>query len=673
MTSRHCIGLLLALLAIGSCRDVPDNLVWPRTGDPNCTDADGDGFGSGCALGADCDDGSAELIDECDLCDTDHRTGCPCTVGRDANEQYYTGPDGTLGKGVCRAGVRTCEADRWAVLDPEHGPNAGEICGNDLDDDCDDEVDENVFECADCNPGCHSGGGGGGIWNDDPADRDGIDETEDGGITLHEERQQFSYAWIANDGDATVSKFNTSTGVEEGRFRTGLVGVTANRPSRTAVDRHGDVYIANRAFGEQGSVTKIAGVLDDCVDRNADTVIQTSTGGDDVLSYDADECVLWTVPLSGNDAIPRSLAIDTGDVDAPDGYPWIGTFNDREAGSTRTGRAFKLSPVDGSVLVSVALPIQPYGAITDDSQRVWFTAWGENALVSVSTTDGSVGTAVPKDEPFGCDQTYGIAVDDNGRIWTGGWSCECAYRYDPDDDSWTTIDLRGRGNTRGVTPDGEGNVWIAHSTRPGAITRVPIDLPGPVIATDATELVSLEGDADGTVGVGADFERHLWIVNRDSSTVTRMNLGDRTQVQYDTGLTPYTYSDFTGFQLSRTVTPEGHYDQDFEGCEPGNVEDPNITGWGDLTWEADVPGSTFLQFVVRTADTEVGLDSADDVIVATVPDGVPPVNITEALEAAGVAPGRFLRVTVRFISQDGVSRPILYRLSLTWECPDVIG
>jgi hypothetical protein len=202
---------------------------------------------------------------------------------------------------------------------------------------------------------------------------------------------------------------------------------------------------------------------------------------------------------------------------------------------------------------------------------------------------------------------------------------------------------------------------------------VPIDAAGPVVATDQTELVTLEGDARGTVGVGADFERHLWIVNRDSSTVTRMNLGDRAQEVYASGLNPYTYSDFTGFQLSRLVTPEGHYDQDFEGCEPGNVEDPNITEWGDLTWEADVPGSTFLQFVVRTADTEVGLDSAADVIVATVPDSVPPANVGAALENAGVAPGRYLRVTVRFFSQDGASRPVLYRLSLTWICPDVIG
>src|SRR5512140_3468819 len=144
MRLRPFLFSCVMLLAAASCRDVPDNMLWPQSGDPGCVDRDGDGFGEGCALGDDCDDGAAELIDECDLCDTDHRIGCRCTVGRDANEQFYTGPDGTMGHGVCRAGVRTCAAGRWAVLDPETTPNAGEICGNEVDDDCDDQVDENT-------------------------------------------------------------------------------------------------------------------------------------------------------------------------------------------------------------------------------------------------------------------------------------------------------------------------------------------------------------------------------------------------------------------------------------------------------------------------------------------------------------------------------------------------
>jgi len=668
-----------ALLALGltgaaaSC-DPPDNLVWPVTAPPTCLDVDEDGFGAGCELGADCDDGTPLLVDECDLCDTEHRPGCRCRSGEDPVEQYYSGPEGTIGHGACEAGVRGCVSDRWAVVEPDRPPNAGEICGNEIDDDCDDQVDENAFECPDCDPSCHTGGGGDGLWNDDPADREGIVDTDDGGLTLREDRERFGFAWIANDGEATVSKIDTTSGDEVARYRTGLADVTANRPSRTAVDRQGDVYVANRAFGEQGSVTKIAGLAEGCVDRDLDDAIATSTGGADVLDYDEDECVLWTVPLSGVDAVPRSLAVDAGDDEHPAGTPWIGTFNDREEDSERHGRAFRLDPADGSVLASIALPVQPYGAIADGEGRVWFTAWGPEALAYVTIADGQASGAIVKDEPYGCNQTYGIAIDALGRIWTGGWTCECAYRYDPTDGSWTTIDLRGRGTTRGLGPDAEGNMWIAHYTDPGALTRVPIDAAGPVVAQTDTELVPLGPEARGTVGVGADFSGHLWVVNRDSSNVTRLDLDDRTQDEHPTGLTPYTYSDFTGFQLRAQVVPEGSYSQDFTGCDPGpNPDDPLLTAWGDLTWDAVVPDATSLEISIRTATTEAGLAAAQEVVVATIPDDAPPVDTGAALEAAGITPAQFLRVTVRFFSEDRVARPVLYELGLTWICPDVIG
>ncbi|MBI2896205.1 MAG: hypothetical protein HYY06_21785 [Deltaproteobacteria bacterium] len=668
-------SLLCLLLLGGSCNDVPDNLVWQRAGEPECIDEDGDGFGAGCAIGEDCDDGSDLFHDDCELCETEHLTGCRCDPETDDDEPFYTGPDDTEGVGECRAGRRGCVDGRWAVTLQDRTPNAGEICGNGLDDNCDGEFDENRFECENCDPSCHTGSGGDGIWNDDPLSQEGLEETEDGGLTLHEERSTFSHAWIANDGEATVSKIETATGDEVARYYTGIAEIgEANRPSRTAVDRNGDVYVANRAFGFQGSVTKIAGTREACVDRNLDGDIDTSS--DPVpLAYGEDECVLWTVPLSGVDAIPRAVAVDEGDEEAPAGYPWVGTFNDREGeGSTDSGRAFKLDPESGAALESRALPIQPYGAIVDSSNRLWFTAWGENALVSVDTVTAEVGPAIAKDEPFGCDQTYGIAVDANGRIWTGGWTCECAYRYDPADQTWTTIDLRGRGTTRGVGPDALGNMWITHYTAPGGLSRVPIDVEGAVVGIEATELVPMQGDADGTVGVGADFEGNLWIVNRDSSTTTRLNLDSMEQSAFATGLTPYTYSDFTGFQLITNLTPEGFYRQDFEGCEPfADEEFPNATDWGNFVWEADAPEGTLLQFFARTADTAAGLDAAEDVLLAEVPGDAPPVDVGAAFEDAGVTPAQFLRITVRFFSEDGLSRPVLYSISLTWECMEDIG
>ena len=64
-------------------------------------------------------------------------------------------------------------------------------------------------------------------------------------------------------------------------------------PSRVVVDGSGDAYVANRGFSMQGTVTKIAANIDDCVDRNGNGMIDTSTGST-ALPFDEDECVLWT-------------------------------------------------------------------------------------------------------------------------------------------------------------------------------------------------------------------------------------------------------------------------------------------------------------------------------------------------------------------------------------------
>src|SRR5204862_1233934 len=59
-------------------------------------------------------------------------------------------------------------------------------------------------------------------------------------------------------------------------------------PSRTAVDWNGDVWVANRAFGGQSSVTKIANDMSECSDRNGAPGIQTSSdvNGDGIIDTD---------------------------------------------------------------------------------------------------------------------------------------------------------------------------------------------------------------------------------------------------------------------------------------------------------------------------------------------------------------------------------------------------
>ena len=89
-----------------------------------------------------------------------------------------------------------------------------------------------------------------------------------------------SYIWIANSGQGTVSKIETKTGIEVGRYQ-----VQGGNPSRTSVNLLGDVAVSSR---DPGGVTKIAARLDSCIDKNNDGAITTSNGPNNVLPLGQD-------------------------------------------------------------------------------------------------------------------------------------------------------------------------------------------------------------------------------------------------------------------------------------------------------------------------------------------------------------------------------------------------
>ena len=89
---------------------------------------------------------------------------------------------------------------------------------------------------------------------------------------------------------------NTETGIEEGRYKTCPEAMCD--PSRTSVNLYGDMVVTNRYYNTaQSSVTKFAGHRKDCIDRNENGTIETSTGGTNVLPWGQDECMLWHVKL----------------------------------------------------------------------------------------------------------------------------------------------------------------------------------------------------------------------------------------------------------------------------------------------------------------------------------------------------------------------------------------
>ena len=531
--------------------------------------------------------------------------------------------------------------------------------------------------------------GEGGSSSFDPSDPDQeFDRTrtdDRGWLTLGDLVTADSAVWVANSDEGTVSKLDARTGREVARYpaatdhpangsRAWNEGCDedsgrGNCPSRTALDFNRDAWVANRTFGGQGTVTKIANAIGDCIDRNGDGVVHTSTdvSGDGRIDIGdpaefvgpSDECILFTVDVGEPGDIPRALAI------APDflresvyGNAWIGLNSAR--------LAVELRGTDGAVLREVPLDIDPYGALADKNLGVvWFTNAGWQArsdnppaVQNVDFMTGEPSERYAIDVPIpGCGQdygTYGITVDEAGRVFVAGYPCEGAFRLDPRAGEWMAIPTPGHGRPRGLVADGDGWVWMAHSSCGGGsdcatLTKFRVDPPWDVQRYDLATVGSSH-----SIGVDLDLEGRVWVVNRASSSATRFDPVTTAMEQFPVGNGPYTYSDFTGHGLFLQF-PRGYWRAVTEGCDGAQ--------WTEITFAGSVPPGSSVEVSVRTADTRVGLASAPWVGTWTSSPallGNPP---------GPAPPGRFAEIQVGLISEEPGALPALSAIAVAYTCP----
>ncbi len=549
--------------------------------------------------------------------------GCPCSPGQSA--ACYPGPAGTEGVGLCHRGTMLCLGSTFGDCLGAVTPSE-ELC-NGLDDDCDGHTDEDVPGCDECQGGdCFVYGVGPGreyTFSGGEALGERVEVTEDGELTLSARELVLNDVWIANTDEGTVSRLDGFSGAEIARYASALpvAGLRpwdepcdkrhghGNCPSRTAVTLDGDVFVANRAFGGQGSLTKILGA--GCPDLDGDGVVETSSDVDHDGHIDlddpaeflgaADECIAFTVPVGGQDAVLRALAVDpfyppgTGSV-------WVGAYNEQAV--------YRVDAATGEILVRRSLPLHPYGAAMAQDGTLWITSLAgvDDAIVAVDTITLRVGEAIPVHNSHSCTDNrskggYGIALDGNGRVWIGGWVCEAALRYDPAHDEWLSVQLPGKGYTRGITVDSLGRVWVAHSHQ----AHSPFPMVGRVTrfdGEDGGDMVTYElTDQAETIGVGVDVDGRIWAVSKHTDTATRIDPETGEQEHHQVGRGPYTYSDFTGYALRTFVAPAGLWTTTIEGCGASTI-------WRRLVWDAEVPEGARLQIYVRAATHRENLATA---------------------------------------------------------------
>jgi hypothetical protein len=366
--------------------------------------------------------------------------------------------------------------------------------------------------------------------------------------------EQFSYLWIANTDQGSVSKINTNTMVEVARYYTDPVQSGAASPSRTSVSLDGRfVVVSNR---DTGSITKIAANELDCVDKNNDGVIQTSKDKGQLLPYAQEECILWTTKLTMNNHQwgPRAttFGLPEWNVDKcayENEKVWVGYM----VGPAQAQMA-RLNSYTGEVEVKVDIPnfplygsYSPYGAAVDPDGNIWTSAVTHRAAIRIDVKT----LEVKRWDSPDADAHYGITIDASGRVWFANYGGHGGHGgvsfFDPKTEQWKVIPGTTGNLWRSVAVDDKGRVWVSNNGGPFGCGLLEIDGENETITNFHTF-----AQCGTPVGVGLDGKGKVWMIDYNGWT-WQMDPMTFEKKQLPVANVHYTYSDFTGSGLSGIV------------------------------------------------------------------------------------------------------------------------
>lgn len=333
---------------------------------------------------------------------------------------------------------------------------------------------------------------------------------------------EFSYIWIANSSEGTVSKINTRTLVEEGRY---LTRDTPGNPSRTSVSVDGRaVAVANRS----GGVIKIWARPDDCAGNN------TSNGPGDVKPWGTDDCVAWYTPFPAATS-QRPVAWTTGSLDEAT-CDWK---NQKvwTAEATCPGNVVRVHRLDGNTgvveeSIELAYPCTTfgfYGGAVDSNNDFWLTRLFESSPGAIRV---DYDTLLHDEAPsfYG----YGITVDHEGKVWGG---TGIPGKWDPAASTWTPIAGSINNYGVGLAEDLTGRMWV------GIVGGIQaIDVETMVLG----ETVMFPGEAAQCKGISVDLDGYIWAVPDSQDRAYKVDPDDYSYEMIGGLVGAYTYSDMTG-------------------------------------------------------------------------------------------------------------------------------
>ncbi|MFO7567089.1 MAG: hypothetical protein R6X02_30875 [Enhygromyxa sp.] len=415
-------------------------------------------------------------------------------TGNDGAEAADTGNDGNPGDG---------DGDP-STGDGDGDPNTG-------DDDGGNGVKWDVNSIPDGNVNCGLGNGG--------------DDFE------------FSFLWAANSTQGTISKIDTKTVTEVGRY---IVRPDSNgSPSRTSVSLSGHVAVANRS----GGVTKIYANEQFCEESNGMPGIQTSNNNV-ALAWGTEECIAWHKPMNYVSQRPVAWGQGTfnqGTCQWEDEELWTAGTN--QAGTIDVylldgdnGETKELLPIPtgGNGLTESYYGI--YGGAVDGNGDFWGSQLGSSGrLVRVNRADMTYDIwDTPNNGSW-----YGMTVDSEGFVWL---CTSTVARFDPQSETWATASVGGYAGCMADASE-NGLLWMSSG---GGVVGVNRD----------TLQVEKNWATGGSYGVSIDFEGYVWTVAYGNNAY-KVDPETGQVWSYGGLVGAYTYSDMTGYALSNAGTPSG--------------------------------------------------------------------------------------------------------------------
>jgi len=392
-----------------------------------------------------------------------------------------------------------------------------------------------------------SAGESGGLKFDLPSPDGGIDT---GGLCGCGSDLEFSYIWIANTNNSTLTKLNTQTMAEEGRYLTRQDN--NGSPSRTSVSISGrGVVVANR----NGGVTKVLARHEDCdPNKNGQPGLQTSSGKDDVLAWGQDDCVAWHTPFPYSTQRPVAWMAGTinqatclyegekvwtgGCQEGVDQWVWVNRLN----GDTGV--------VEDSVQIVgfECSSLSPYGGAVDSKGNFWMTNLvpGQDRLARVDAVTLEFEVQTPPITP------YGMTVDTKDRPWLASWvgnGNASAARYDPLAATWAIANNHVANVMSGIQEDAKGRMWMNYWSYDGGLSG------GVVYIDRETMEVSepFEINPCERRGMSIDLDGNVWSTSQGCNQAYRYNPDTKVITTYDQLAGPYTYSDMTGWALQNNT------------------------------------------------------------------------------------------------------------------------